>query len=56
MATCADTELGSGFLHSVQRTQVAKGLIPVWSVEAGGSAPLLKEKGGPQIAGLSSQG
>lgn len=58
------TELGNGFLQSVQMTQVAKGLMPMWS------APPLKENGGHQIdrmltpvdeeikeiTGLSSQG
>lgn len=51
MATCTDTELGSGFLHSIQRTQVAKRLILMWSFEEGGQAPLLKGNGGHQAGG-----
>lgn len=61
---CLCPQLGSGFLQSIQMTQVAKGLMSVWS------APALKENGGHQIdrmvtpvdkkikeiAGLSSQG
>lgn len=45
----ADAEPGSGFLHSVQRARVANRLIPVWSTEARGLAPLPKEKGGHPI-------
>lgn len=65
----ADAEPGSGFLHLAQMAWVANRLIPVWSAEAEGPAPLLKEKGGHQtgacpvdqeerkgLSGLSDQG
>ena len=49
LSPAADAELGSGFLHSVQRARVANRLIPVWSTEARGLAPLPKETGGHPI-------